>query len=151
MPHALLDLDWISECYPAPPDDPFQSALAMRNLTALWRNFRDVGATHLVLSRVVESRAELDAYRAAVPGAQMTVVRLRAPVETLIRRIERRGTDTNLAWARERTRQLVAIMEAARVEDLLVETEGRSVEAIAEQILAHVGWLSGAPSSQHAP
>lgn len=147
LPYAMVDLDWIVECYPAPPDDPFQTALAMSNLAALWRNFRDAGARYLVLTRVVERREELDAYRLAVPGAAITLIRLRATVGTLLERIARRGTDSDPTWACDRTRQLAEEMDLARLEDLLVDTDRRSVGEVADAILVHVGWLAGSPSS----
>lgn len=135
VPYAMVDLDAIVECYPAPPDDPFNFRLAMANLASLWHNFQAAGARCLVLNWVVESRAELAAYRRAIPGARITVVRLRAPVEELHRRINRRGTDSDLAWSLARARQLAEEMDATALEDLLIETSGKTVEEIAEEIL----------------
>src|SRR6476646_9788147 len=67
--HALVDVDSLRWCYPAPSGDRFNVALAMRNLTAVWANFRAAGAERLILADVLEAREDLDHYRAAVPGA----------------------------------------------------------------------------------
>ena len=50
--------------------------LMFENLASLWPNYRAHGATHLILARVLEDGGELARYRAAVPGAQITVCRL---------------------------------------------------------------------------
>jgi predicted kinase len=140
IPYALIDLDAIVECYPAPPDDPFNFRLAMRNLAALWRNYRDAGARYLVLDWVVEARSELEEYRKAIPGAQITVVRLRAPIEVLDQRIGQRAGETDREWELARARQLSREMDATKVEDLLVDTECRSADEVADEIIARLGW-----------
>ncbi len=64
VPFAAVDLDALSWCYPSPPgDDRFRSGLTLRNLAALWTNFRAAGAERLVVARVIESRDELARYR----------------------------------------------------------------------------------------
>ncbi len=73
--HALVDIDSLRWCYPRPPHDRFRVGLAMRNLAAVWANFRAAGATRLVLADVLESRDHLERYRAAIPGADIVVVR----------------------------------------------------------------------------
>jgi putative protein kinase ArgK-like GTPase of G3E family len=35
VPHALVDLDAFTGCYPPPPDDPYRQRLALRNLAAV--------------------------------------------------------------------------------------------------------------------
>jgi adenylylsulfate kinase len=56
-PHAVVDLDWLSKCWPAPSSDPFHFELQLRNLRAVTRNCAKAGARRLVLAGVVESRA----------------------------------------------------------------------------------------------
>src|SRR5262249_37183175 len=143
LPSALIDLDTIVECYPAPPDDPFNFRLAMRNLAALWRNYREDGARYLILDWVVAARSEHAGYCNAVQGAEVTVVRLRAPIEVRDQRIGQRAGDTDREWELARTRQLSREMDATKVEDLLVETGGRSAEEVADEIIARLGWPTG--------
>jgi adenylylsulfate kinase-like enzyme len=145
--HALVDVDSLRWCYPPPPEDPFRSRLALRNLAAVWPNFRAMGATRLVLVDVVETRAQLDGYRAAVSGAAVLVVRLRASPETLAARVRRRETGSALERHLRRAAELAASMEQARVEDLLVETDGRSIEEVAREVLTLSRWLRPAPET----
>ena len=44
--HALIDFDWLGQLYP-PPDlsDPYNDALAIKNLAAVWANFQAAGAS----------------------------------------------------------------------------------------------------------
>ncbi len=58
-PHAFVDMDSLRWCHPSPPHDPFNIALAMRNLAAVWANFRAAGAGRLILADVLESRDDL--------------------------------------------------------------------------------------------
>ena len=152
--HAMVDADHLRWCYPTPPDDPFRAALGLRNLAAVWANYRAAGAERLVLADVVESRDDLAGYRAAVPDATLLVVRLAAPLPTIERRLACRENGDGLDWHRRRAAELIGIMERNRVEDLLLETDGRSPLDVAREVLARAGWpgvgrLAGAPD--HPP
>lgn len=140
LPHALVDLDFLRWCYPRPPGDPFHTALGYSNLAAVWRNCREAGARWLIIADVVEERAALADYHAAIPGAQITIVRLRAPLAVIFERIEHRNTGATPEWDRDRAGVLVAQMERDKVEDFAVETTDRSPEEIALEILARTGW-----------
>ena len=134
-PHAMVDMDSLRWCYPSPAHDPFHTALGLQNLAAVWASFQAAGAERLILADVVESREELAGYRIAMPGAAILVVRLRAALPAILRRLEGRDSGASLAWHRERAAVLVAQMERDRVEDLLVETEGKTVADLAREIL----------------
>ena len=139
---AAVDLDGLSWCYPSPPeDDRFRSGLTLRNLAAVWKNFREAGAERLLLARVLESRDELARYRGAIPRAEITVVRLRARVPTLQARIRRREIGLGRTWHSRRASELARIMDRTAVEDVLIETDDRTVNAIAREILDRTGWL----------
>jgi adenylate kinase len=138
---TAVDLDALSYTFPAPRDDRFRSELTFRNLAALWRNARAAGSERLVLARVIEARAEVTRYGRAIPGADITVVRLRAPIRTLQRRAREREIGLGRAWSVKRAAELARIMDRARPEDILVETDRRTVGAIAREILDRVGWL----------
>lgn len=145
IPHATVDADHLRWCYPSPPADPFRIALGLRNLAALRANDRAVGAERLVLAAAVETRDDLAAYRAAVPGAALLVVRLMAPLATIERRPAGRDAGDVLAWHRRRAAELTAIMARTRVEDLLLETADRSPAEIAREALVRANW-PGVPS-----
>ncbi|HEV2011221.1 MAG TPA: hypothetical protein VGS17_09375 [Candidatus Limnocylindria bacterium] len=151
---AAVDLDALSWAYPpAPGDDQYRSGLMFQNLASVWNNFRNAGASRLVCARVVESREELDRYRAAIPDAAISVARLRASDETLRARLSRRlarrdlieGQDgVNEPARREgraaRSRELAERMDRQHFEDILVETDGRDVDAVARDVLRGAGW-----------
>jgi cytidylate kinase len=146
MPHALADVDYLRWSHPSPPHDPFNMALGLRNLEAVWANYRAAGAERLIVVDIVESRADVAGYRAAIPGAAVLVVRLQAALPAILRRLQERETGASLEWHQRRAAELVTQMERDRVEDLVVDTEGKAVAEIARDVLARTGWMGG-PSS----
>lgn len=139
--HACVDVDALRLHYPSRPDDLFSVRLAMKNLAAIWANFQEYDASRLVIADVIETRDELERYRAAIPGAELFVVRLRASLETLAQRVRQRELGSGLEWHLARAPVLAALMDHSQVEDRLVETDGRSIIQIAQEILA--AWLPG--------
>jgi hypothetical protein len=83
IPHAMADLAVIGGCWPTPSDDKWNEELIHRNLACMWVNFQRAGAGRLLLCRVLEARSLLTRTTEAVPGAVITVVRLRAPLEAV--------------------------------------------------------------------
>src|SRR5207253_204816 len=59
VPHAAVELDALSDYFPRPELDPYGTALGLRNLADMWRNFHAAGAERLVVGYHVESRADL--------------------------------------------------------------------------------------------
>lgn len=43
-PHAIIDLDALSQSWPNPPDDPFNLAMELQNLESVARNYLSAGA-----------------------------------------------------------------------------------------------------------
>ena len=138
--HALVDIDTLRWCYPRPPHDPFRLELAMKNLAAIWNNFQEVGATRLVLATVLESRDDLEWYRGAIPGADILVIRLHASLHTLRSRVEQREVGSGLDRHLRRAAELTTLMERNKVENILVNTEGKSVATLAREILDCSNW-----------
>ncbi|HEX9988392.1 MAG TPA: hypothetical protein VGE45_07940 [Chloroflexia bacterium] len=138
--HTLIDMDWLRWCYPTPTDDPFHMALGLRNLTAVWSNYRAAGAMRLILVDIVETRAALAEYQTAIPGASILVVRLQAPLPAILHRLRGRESGASLAWHEQRAGELARLMEEQAVEDLLIQTEGKTVEEIAGEVLTQTGW-----------
>ncbi|HLV97835.1 MAG TPA: AAA family ATPase [Ktedonobacterales bacterium] len=139
--HALVDIDSLRWCYPRPAHDRFRVQLAMKNLAAVWVNFQEAGATSLVVADVVESRDELERYQAAVPGAVITVVRLQASTAALTERLGRREVGSALERHTRRAAELADLMTWNQVEDVLIDTEGKSVNTIAREALLRANWL----------
>lgn len=143
MAHAVIDVDRLRWCHPSPVDDPFQLALGLRNLASVWARYRAAGAERLILVDIVESREDVVGYRSAVPGADIVVARLHAPLSTLERRLNGREVG-GLEWHRRRAAELSELMERNRIGDLLVDTQGKAVFDLASELLDRVGWLSPA-------
>jgi energy-coupling factor transporter ATP-binding protein EcfA2 len=139
--HALVDMDWLRWCHPSPDHDPFHIALGLRNLAAVWANCRAAGAERLLLVDIVESGEDLAGYRAAVPGADIVVARLRASLPTIMSRLEGREVGADLEWHRRRAAELSGIMERNRIGDLIVDTEEKTVADLAGELLTRAGWI----------
>ena len=144
IPHACVDVDALRDVWPAPPGDRFNIALGLKNLAAIWRNFQAVGTERVVLADVVERRGDLEGFREAIPGAEVTLIRLRASVATLQARVGQREAGAGRAWHLRRAKELAEQMDRDALEDILIETDGRAPGAIAREILAHSGWLPDA-------
>ena len=139
IPHGGLDVDAVTWMHPDPPP-----GLAYENTGAVWESYRRAGATHLILAQVIYSRADLNGFRSAVPGAEITVFRLRADLETLLARVaDRERGGLGEAIHSRQAEKLFREMEDARVEDHLVETAGRSAHEVAAEIFELSGWGSG--------
>ncbi len=141
LPHAIVDLAVIGECWPPPADDPWNERLVHRNLAAMWNQFRDAGARRLVLCRVLEDRALLRHVRGAVPGADITVVHLRVPLQTLHARLRQREGGRDPSWYLDAASYLSRTMQPAELADHVMDNDTRPARAVAADILSRVGWL----------
>ena len=140
VPHAAVVLEEIQRSWPAPPDDRWNERLAHRNLASLWSNFAAAGAERLLLERVLEQRSQLRHLREAIPGAEVTVVRLRAPLPVIERRV--RGREPHLAseWHLGAARWLAPRMDLWAVEDHLIENADSPPREVATEILRRARW-----------
>lgn len=139
--HALVDMDHLRWCNRAPADDPFNVRLGLNNLACVWTNYAAAGAEHLIIVDIVEGRQEIDGYAAAVPGTHITIVRLRASVSTIHGRLRGRETGANLEWHQRRAIELVEQMDRDQVEDIAIDTEGKTVNDLAAEVLQQLGWM----------
>jgi hypothetical protein len=140
IPHALVDLDALTQHWPVEP--PFNRALMLENLSALWPNHRRRGASRLLLAGVVEERAELAGYREAIPGARIVVCRLLAPHALRIERLRTRMPPGPARdWHVRRTVELEEILEAGGAEDFAVTNGERPSRETAREVLERAGWL----------
>ena len=74
-PHAFIDLDRLSELWPAPEDDRFNGRLILANLAAIRGTSLRQRTRSLVMSGVVESATSVEKYRTAIGGCPLTVGR----------------------------------------------------------------------------
>lgn len=141
LPHAFFDGDWFTYFHPKPPDDRFGERFAIEALRALVPRLREeLGIERLILARVLWERNSLDRYRQAIPDAEITVVRLTAPLDVIDARIRHREAGSAVEWYLARARELDAHWEAHPVEDLLIETANRDVREIAREVIGAMGW-----------
>lgn len=143
LPHALVDFDFLSLAWPAPSYDPFNLRLGLRNLTDVAANYREAGLERLAIASVVTSRADADAFLHATGSERMLVVRLRAEPRTVEARLRRRhGTQAEweLPWFLERFQVLQKELDAAAIDDVVIDVDDLSPAAVAQEVLAAVGW-----------
>jgi hypothetical protein len=140
IPHALIDLPMIGQCWPAPDDDPWNERVIHRNLASMWSTFREAGASRLILCRVLEAWSLLDQVIDAVPGAEVTVVRLRAPIAVLHTRLRHREAG-DPSWYLAAATGLADTMERSAVHDHVVDNASSSPSGVAKEVLRLAGWL----------
>ena len=66
---GYVDLAQVGFLRPAATADPDGHLLKARSLAAIWRNYRAAGATHLVVTGMIASRADLRRYTDELQGA----------------------------------------------------------------------------------
>jgi hypothetical protein len=137
--------------------------LRARNLAAIWRNYRDAGASHLVVTGPIDGDAAFRRYTAQLPGETVTLCRLRAETSELTRRIMSRGAGGS--WPQPgdplhgqpaevlRRAAVQAAREAAALDrdgpaGLTIDTDGRTPAESAGLIAsAAADWLPASAAS----
>jgi hypothetical protein len=142
VPHATVVLQDIARSWPVPTDDEWNERMAYHNLACVWSNFASGGAERLLLERVLEQRSQLRHLEAAIPGAEVTVVRLRAPLVLIEERVRSREPHAASEWHLGAARWLAPRMDTWAVEDHLVENGDRPLREVAADVLRVAGWLA---------
>lgn len=104
-------------------------------------DFRAVGVERLIITRVLEARSLIRRITDAVPGADVVVVRLRAPLDVVQARIRERDR-AHPEWFLDAAAHLVPRMDEQRVEDHLIDNAALSVDATAREVLRATGWIA---------
>jgi gluconate kinase len=136
---AVLDLDWLG--WIAGPVGPFVEDLILKNLQAVWPNFRAAGADRVVLARALDDPAKIQHLKAAIPDVELTVVRLVADIGTIEERLRRRDTGGILEEHLVRSPDLASAI-ATSGEDHVVDNADRSVAETVDEILRLTGWMT---------
>lgn len=140
--HAIVDLDEVRRQWPAPEKDPFNTALGFKNLAAVWKNYQAAGAECLIIPNVTENAEGFDELHAAIPGADIFVVRLTAPLHINHERIRgREKTENDLKWHLDRSTQLARELDEKKLEHIAIDTEGKQPAEIAREIVEYWGVL----------
>ncbi|MEU7588870.1 hypothetical protein AB0A95_21555 [Micromonospora sp. NPDC049230] len=154
---AFVDLDQIG-FYRSRASRGVDHRMRAQILADMWRTFRAAGAECLTLVGPAEDATAISTYVRALPAATFTVCRLHATPEELAYRIRLRGAggswsqpgdplkgqpDEVLTAAAERAAADAAALQQATVGDRCVDTTRRSVDDVADAILAETGWPAG--------
>lgn len=142
VPHAAIEMDALSDYCPRPTYDPYGTDVALRNLGAIWPNFRAAGADRLVLNHHVRTEYDLERLLEVIPGTEVTVVRLRAPLEVLQNRVRQRELGSGLAWHVARAAEAAVLFDESPIPAIVMETADKTVDVLAREILLASGWPS---------
>jgi hypothetical protein len=137
--YARFDADAL-HYRPLPPGDRFGERGMLCLLERAWEIAREDGADRIILPKVVETREWIDRYRAVIPDAEVTIVRLTAPRGVVADRVREREIGAGLDWHLARAIELEEHWTANPVEDHLVENVG-SLRDVAIDVLRRIGWI----------
>jgi hypothetical protein len=146
--YAIVDLDWLAWLRPSVQSGASVQGVLATNLRLVTSSFRAAGVESLVLARAVRRADEVATIRDALGPSAFTVVRLVASPEVIASRLAGRDRGAQLAEHLAEASAFAAEAEAERIGDVLVSTDERSVEWVAQAVLAGAGWSGGssAPS-----
>jgi hypothetical protein len=137
--HASLELGDIARFWHSPVEDGWKD-VAIWNLSSLWANYRKAGADRLLLGLLLEQRSDLKRIYEAIPGAEITVIQLFAPlplIEQRLRLREKTIPEQEISGAR----WWVARLEASDIADHVVDNGNRPPRETAKEVLITLGWL----------
>lgn len=140
--HAVIDLDSIRKLRPAPSSDRFNHELELLNLKSLARNYRAAGAKRFIIAGVIEEKAELPRYIDALGSDGLFVCRLVARSDVLQSRLHfRHREDTEgLVWHLDRVGTLSDVLEAADIDDLVLDSSDVPPVELAVAVRRAAGW-----------
>jgi len=140
---AFIDTDALGDLSPRPADDPFNTRLVAKNLSAVASNFADAGARTLIVAGVIQTEGDLELYERAV-RAPITLVRLVVPPTELELRLHQRHGEIDpdgLRWHADRAPTLAAILDRSELRMLTVTNLGHPNDT-ARAVLAAAEWES---------
>ncbi len=140
--HCLIEGDNLGQAYPAPHRQGID--LAEQNLAAMWQNYRRAGYRRMVYTNTASVAYADGLTRAMGDAPRVTAVLLTADDGTARARLTQREIGTALDFHVERSD--LAARELERLAPPWVHrvaTDGRTVTAIAEELIELTGWLSG--------
>ncbi len=140
VPHAYLDLDSLSYCWP--PTDRFNQQLVLKALSFLWPMYKSAGARRLLLARVIETESDIAGIRSVLEMCSIRICHLAASEPTRIQRLQSREVGNALEWHITRTVELENILAQSGLEDFVVHNENYPPDIVARQLLIEAGWLS---------
>jgi adenylylsulfate kinase-like enzyme len=134
-PCAVIDFDWLTAAYPSPAGDRFNFRLGIKNLSSIIPNYISLGIKLFIIPTVVESREEIETFKELIKGSDIFVIRLTASPATLHKRLDKREIGNLLDWHKKRAIELIDMFEIRKLENIIIDTEKKSIESIAKEIL----------------
>ena len=147
--YAIIETDELDRVFPRPTQEQLQavrpgtSDVSALNLAAMWQTYRALGHTRLVMSGVM-MHLEFDRrwIRAAIPEANITVVRLVGSEVSLLQRVDRREIGSGRDEQAQRSlRQLNRISAEPTGTSIVVQTDDKTPADLAEIVLKAARWL----------
>jgi hypothetical protein len=94
-----------------------------------------MGIKLFIIPTVVENKDEIEKFKELIPGTDIYVVRLSAKLATLHERLEKREIGNLLGWHKKRAGELIDLFESKQLENIIIDSENKSIESIAKEIL----------------
>lgn len=146
--HAVIETDELDRVYPRPDANqleklrPGTTDVSSINLAALWSTYRALGHTRLIMSGVMlHLNFDKRWILAAIPDANITVVRLSAQEPTLLDRLSRREGGTGADEQAERSLKQARRMAGQDVGGVIaLPTDGKKPAELATIVLDEMGW-----------
>jgi len=139
-PHAVIELDELCRGVLPTPMAHFNRTLAVANLTAVWANFYAAGVRRLIITRIIETREDLDQFASAIPQAQVTMCILHAPADLIQQRLTEREPGSARMFLLHATRCNAAQIAELDLSGIQVDNGDRPIIAVACEILENVCW-----------
>jgi hypothetical protein len=142
--HAILDTDELDRVWPQPESVQDLITITHRNLRAFWESYADLDLRHLVLCGVMASISLNEPWiTEAIKGSSVILVRLLAGRATREERLRRRelgsGFDKDMRGS-DRASSFIADNDPPGM--LAVETDGKDVVRVAQEVLLVAGWTT---------
>jgi chloramphenicol 3-O-phosphotransferase len=147
-PFSLMDVDWFHRSWP--PADPDNALIEAHNIAAVWKCYQSMGPRQLVMCGVIATTADRDRYAAAVERP-IRMVRLTADADIIRKRLRGRylaSQSSALDWHLERCADTAARIEAAGLDELVIDTSTLEPHEVAERTLRHFALLDN-PATTH--
>ena len=129
---GFADIDQLGMCFPAPPGDPERYLLKSHNTSAVARNFQAAGCAAAVVNGNLGTAPRLSLR--PVPGASLTICRLRASPGELRRRLTSRRESPDFVAAALRQAEELDGASFASFADACVGTDGLTVAEVARLV-----------------
>jgi predicted kinase len=148
--HAVVETDELDRVFPRPKREELEALrpgtvdVSSINLAAIWSTYKALGHSRLIMSGVM---MHLDFDRrwilAAIPDADITVVRLTAGEAALLARLAQREIGSGAEEQAERSlRQAKRMADQAIEGAIVVTTDGRTPKELAQIVLGQTSWLA---------